>query len=513
MNNLDKRVEHMFTLRKPWEPLWKVVYDYMAPERSFFYRQAHEQSRDSTGEHVFDSTAIDSAERLVNLIMSGLIPPWSPWFRLAPGRTIVDADRREELRPFLEYAEKLMHTVLAESNFYQEMQPVLLDRTIGGTGNLQLLFGEEVKFRSIPLAETALEEDNHGEISANARKITLSYRDIMRSWGDKVPSDWQQANENDSETPKHEVLYITAKDADGQWQYLVRLKEPKVALEERTQKYPAMLASRWTRLPGTPYGRGPGMRALADTRALNKIKELSLQNAAKAVSGIYTVVDDGVVNPWVLSLDPGAMIPVASNSPNERSIDLLPQATSFDIAQWSFDELRSSIRSVFLADQFGPLDRTPRSATEVAERTRIVAQELGSTIARLQYELLMPTLKAVYSYLADQDLLPSELTIDGNTINVEFVSQLAQAQWANEKQNIIQFMDIMTQFGEVDPKAGLLVDIHKAGRKVAEIDGIPTEILRSSAEIEELMQQAAQVQQEMQSEGLTGPEGGMGTEA
>jgi hypothetical protein len=225
---------------------------------------------------------------------------------------------------------------------------------------------------------------------------------------------------------------------------------------------------------------------------LNKIKELSLQNAAKAVTGIYTAVDDGVLNPYVLSLDPGAIIPVASNSPNERSLDVLPRSADFDVAMWSIDELRNSIRSIFISDQFGPLDRTPRSATEVAERTRIVAQELGATIARLQYELLIPVLRSVFKWLADRDMLPPELNIDGTNINVEFISQLAQAQWAQQEQNIVQFMSIMTEFGQIDPKAGLLVDIHAAGRKVAEIKGIPTEILRTSEQIEMLMQEAAQ---------------------
>jgi hypothetical protein len=496
---LNKRIDKMFENRKTWESLWQIAYEYMAPERAFFHQAAHEKIHGNTGEHIFDSTAIDSAERLVNLIVSGLIPPWSPWFRLVPGRTIVNPEQKELLRPLLEYAENMIHSVLAESNFYQEMQPMLLDRVIGGTGALLFLPGEDgVAFRALPLAEIALEEDNSGEVSAVARKYYLSLRDIMRSWD--VPEDFRLANERNPEEPRHEVQAIAARDATGMWQYLVRLKQPLHVLETRITPYPPILATRWTRLPGTPYGRGPGLRALADVRALNKIKELSLQNAAKAVTGIYTAVDDGVLNPYVLSLDPGAIIPVASNSPNERSIDVLPRSADFDVAMWSIDELRNSIRAMFMSDQFGPLERTPRSATEVAERTRIVAQELGATIARLQYELLVPVLRSVFKWLADRDMLPPELNIDGTNINVEFISQLAQAQWAQQEQNIVQFMSIMTEFGQVDPKAGLLVDIHAAGRKVAEIKGIPTEILRSSEQIEMLMQEAAQNMEAMNDE-------------
>lgn len=491
MDKIFRRAEKLFESRRQWEALWQMAYEYMAPERAFFHLPAHDKSRGDTGEFVFDSTAIDAAERLVNLVLSGLIPPWMPWFRIVPGRAIVNPDQKTALAPLLAYAEKLMQSLLLESNFYQEMQPMLLDRVVGGTGAIALNFGDSaISFKSIPLAEIALEEDNSGEISAVVRKYYLSFRDMDKLW--KLPEEFRLQHEQNLDEVKHEIYTLVFREPTGMWESYTFLKQQKIILDHMLTTHPPLLATRWTRLPGTPYGRGPGLRALADVRALNKLKELSLLNAAKAVSGIYTAVDDGVLNPYTLSLDPGAIIPVASNSPNERSLDVLPSATDFNIAMWSFEELKSSIKMMFMADQFGPLEKTPRSATEVLERTRIVAQELGATIARLQYEILMPILRAVFNWLGEKDMLPPELSIDGANINVDFVSALAQAQWAQQEQNILQFMTNMVQFGQVDPKAGLLIDIHAAGRKLAEIKGIPLEILRTPEEIEQLIQEAAQ---------------------
>jgi len=49
-------------------------------------------------------------------------------------------------------------------------------------------------------------------------------------------------------------------------------------------------------------------------------------------------------------------------------------------------------------------------------------------------------------------------------------------------------------FGQVDPKAGLIIDVHKALGKLAEIKHISPQVLRTQQEITELQQQAAQVQ-------------------
>lgn len=502
---LEKRIETMFNNRKTWESLWQTVYEYIAPERALFTQGGQAKDPSSIAEHVYDSTAIDATERLTNLVISGLTPPWKKWFRLVPGPNIND-DEAEQIRPMLDYVEDMVHNELRKSNFYQEMQPLITDRIVGGTGIISFWPpagpGDGFQFKAIPLAECALEEDNQGNISAVARKVYMSFRDIMRSWPDGPSQIWREQNENAPDDPKHEVQMICAKDAAGQWQYVIRLAQDKQILKQDVKNYPVLYATRWSKIPGSPYGRGPGLRALADVRSLNKLKQLSLENAALAVSGVYTVVDDGVINPWTISITPGAMIPVFSNAPNERSIAPLESASNFDVSQWSMEYLRSSIQQIFLADQFGPLEKTPKSATEIRERTRIIAQELGATISRLQYEILTPIIQAIMQEMGNQDKIPPEIQIDGENINAEFVSRLAQAQWAEEEQNLVEYSQIVAEFGQIDPQAGLVLDIHSALREVGHLKGIPAKHFRTQQEIEQKMQQAAQAQQEMQAEGM-----------
>jgi hypothetical protein len=510
---LKKRAEQLFKDRQIFETLWETAYDYIAPERAVFFRQQN-RSPQEVGDEVFDSTAIDQAERLVNLIISGLTPPWQRWFRLIPGADLRDPQLREQIAPQLEDVEYRMLTMLSRSNFYQELQPVLLDRIVGGTGTLCVrpdMDRRRLRFKAPPLSEIAVEEDNAGEIVSLARRYKLSFRQIMRGYGQQVPQEWVNQHQHDEDNCKHQVYEWNSQDVLGDWLYVVFLSDGGHELVRRTDPQPYIFSTRWSKVPGSAYGRGPGLRALADVRALNKIKELALKNAAKSVAGIYTVTDDGVINPYTLSMEPGTFIPVAENDIQRPAIAPLPESGNFDVAMFQMDELRNSIKSIFMADQFQPLGRTPMSATEVMERTRVIAQDMGATIARLQFELLLPVLRATYYWMAQMGELPEELSIDGNVLDVDFVSQLAQAQWAQDEQNIVEFLSIATQFGDIDPKAGLVIDAHKALRKVGQIKGLPSEIMRTEQEIEELMQQAAEAQAGQEEQGgMAGDEAGLG---
>lgn len=505
---LTRRLDRIFENRRDWESLWQTAYEHMAPERAVFTQGGANRPAGSVGEYIYDSTAIDAAERLTNLVLSGLTPPWRKWFRFKPGAMVRDQEDRQKMQEPLQLAEDVVYEELRRSNLYQELQPMLLDRIVGGTGAMAMNLDEgRLRFKAVPLAEVALEEDDAGEVSAAARRVDMTARNILRAWGDQVPEKWREDNEERADERHHTVEVINARDVDGSWQYLVRLKKEGTVLETSVDAYPRLLVTRWTKLPGTPYGRGPGLRALPHVRALNKIKELSLKNAALAVSGVYTVVDDGVVNPWTLSLDPGDFIPVASNAPNERTIAPLESSANFDVAMWSFDELRSSIQQIFLADQFGPLDKTPRSATEVSERTNILAQELGSTISRLQFELLIPLLRSVVTTLQDDGRLPEDLELDGDRVKLEFSSRLSQAQLAEEEQDLMEFTQVVSQLGQLDPRAGMTVDIQAAVRKLSALKGIDPSLLRDDQEIERLMQQAAQAQAMSEQQGQEMPSG------
>lgn len=500
-----KRARKAFEDRGAWESLWDTAYRYIAPERATIFRD--KQTPNEIGAEVFDSEPIDGAERLVNLIASGLIPPWQRWMRLEPGSAI-QGEEREAVRAALKPIEDALFDTLPDTGFYDEMQPMLLDRVVGGTGAIvDMSTRDQIAFRCAPLSGIALEQNYMGRISGAFYKTKWSLDDLERRFGeDRIPTNLRVADQHGRYEPRHEVYFCSTLEPDGLWEnkYIMGENNGHELESPSITRHPRILTSRWSRIPGTPYGRGPGLRVISDVRALNKLKELTLKNAAKAVAGVYTAVSDGVFNPWTVTFEPGSVIPVTSNDPNNPTIAELPNTARFDISQFSMGELRQAIGRTFMADQFGSLERTPRSAQEIMERSRILAHDLGSTIARLQHDVILPVVQVIIERLQERGEIDPDFELDGTLAQPRFVSQLAQAQQAADEQNLVEYATIVTQFGEVDPKAGLVLDVHKALRRLGEYKAIHPEDMRSDAEIEELMEQAAQAQAESEEQAQGG---------
>jgi len=494
--DIISEVQAMFDERVEYEALWETAYKFIAPERALIYTRK-KRTPSEIQDEVFDSTAIDAAERLNNLLLSGLTPPWQKWMRIVPGVAVADDAQREQVRPALMQIENLMFSLLSRSNFYQEIQPSVLDRIVGGTHALMMvpdLQERRLRFKSIPLGELAIREDDSGQIVSIARKFRLSIKQMVMKYGNRVPKELRDVEEKKQNAVDQNIIAFNDLTSSGLWKYTVIHVGKRAVLEEETKVHQRIFVSRWSKVPGSVYGRGPGLRALSDVRALNKVKELQLKNAAKAVAGVYTVVDDGVINPYTLTFEPGTFLPVGSNDRQNPTIQELPASGDFNVSLFTIEELSQSIQRTFMADNFGPIDQTPMTATEVSQRTRIIAQDMGSTIARLQFEMILPIVRAVYAAMSEMEMVPPELQLDGETLDVEFVSQLAQAQQAEDEQNLMEYTQIATQFGEIDPKAGLIIDVHKALRKLAEIKHISPQVIRTEAQIEEIMQQAGEVQ-------------------
>ncbi len=116
-------------------------------------------------------------------------------------------------------------------------------------------------------------------------------------------------------------------------------------------------------------------------------------------TGIYQMEDDGVINPDTINLVPGTIIPKAMGS---AGLQPIPSASRFDVAQLNLDRAQNNIKRALYNDMLGNPDRTPASATEVAERMADLSRRIGSAFGRLQAELVQPVLQRVIYILKKQ---------------------------------------------------------------------------------------------------------------
>ena len=256
---------------------------------------------------------------------------------------------------------------------------------------------------------------------------------------------------------------------------------------------------RWSKCAGEKYGRGPLMNALSAIKTTNLTVQLILENAQMSISGIYQMEDDGVINPDTIQLVPGSIIPKAMGSQGLQPINA---AGRFDVAQLILGDMRMNIKRALYNDMLGDPDKTPATATEIAERMADLSRRIGSAFGRLQVELVQPVLQRVIYILKKQGRIEVP-TVNGREVKIRSVSPLAQAQSNEDIASVGRFLQLVG--GTFGPEMlNMLIDSEEVSIHLAKKFGVPQSLIRSKEERRQII--ALMQQQQQQGEQL-GPQG------
>jgi hypothetical protein len=212
------------------------------------------------------------------------------------------------------------------------------------------------------------------------------------------------------------------------------------------------------------------------------------------VAGVYTAADDGVLNPATVKIVPGAIIPVARNGgPQGASLQPLTRAGDFNVSQLVINDLTSSIKRILLDESLPPDNMSARSATEIVERMKELAQNLGSAFGRLINETMIPLMTKILEVLDERGLIDLPLRVNGLEVKVTPVAPLAQAQNMEEVNAIVQYMQLAAGMG---PDGQLALKMDRVVDYIADKLGVPYTVRNTAAERAVLMEEAQARQQE-----------------
>ena len=313
---------------------------------------------------------------------------------------------------------------------------------------------------------------------------------------------------DDKPTEEVDLIEATVYDYErGDYCYHVIHPKSKTELVYRRVKTSPWVVSRYMKVAGEIYGRGPVLTALPDIKTLNKTLELLLKNASLAITGVYTAADDGVLNPATVRIVPGAIIPVARNGGSQgEALKPLPRAGDFNVSQIIINDLRANIKRTLLDESLPPDNMSARSATEVVERMKELAQNLGSAFGRLINETMIPIVSKMLEVMDQGGLIDLPLRVNGLEVKVSPVSPLAMAQNMDEINNIMQFMQIAQSMG---PEGQMAIKVGATVDYIADKLGVPALVRNSPQEREQIAQQAMQMAQQAQQaqQGQAAPQG------
>jgi hypothetical protein len=479
-----------------FQQLYQDAYEFALPQRQLYGVWEGGATGSKKMQRVFDSTAINSTQRFANRLQSVVFPPQRKWAKLEAGSDI-PMERRQQAQAVLEVYQDKMFTMLNQSNFDIAMGEFLLDLAVG-TACMMVQPGDDVQplnFIPVPLFLVSYEEGANGQVDNVYRRMRMKGESIQRQWPDaEIPDDMARRIEN-KPTDDIELLEATIYDHKrGDYCYHVIDKVSKAELVYRRRKMSPWVISRYMKVAGEIYGRGPLMTALPDIKTLNKTIELLLKNASLAVAGVYTAADDGVLNPNTVKIVPGAIIPVARNGGSQGPALLpLPRSGDFNVSQLVINDLRSNVKRILLDESLPPDNMSARSATEIVERMKELAQNLGSAFGRLINETMIPVTAKILEVMDERGLIDMPLRVNGLEVKVTPVAPLAMAQNMEEVNAIMQYMQISQTLGtdgQLAIKTDMLVDY------LADKLGVPAAVRNTAAERAVLMEEMKNQQQQ-----------------
>jgi len=490
-----KRQELAQKKKDEFQQLYQDAYEFALPQRQLYGIWEGGATGTKKMQRVFDSTAINSTQRFANRLQSVVFPPQRKWARLEPG-TAIPEDRKDQAQQILDVYGERMFAVLRQSNFDIAIGEFLLDLAVG-TACMMVQPGDDtspINFVPVPLFLVSYEEGANGQVDNVYRRMRMKAESISRQWPDaKIPDEMQRRIEN-KPTDDIELIEATVYDYKrGDYCYHVIDKTSKAEIVYRRRKTSPWVISRYMKVAGEIYGRGPLVTALPDIKTLNKTKELLLKNASLAVAGPYTAADDGVLNPNTVKIVPGAIIPVARNGgPQGPSLQPLPRSGDFNVSQLVINDMTQSIKRILLDESLPPDNMSARSATEIVERMKELAQNLGSAFGRLINETMIPLTSKILEVMDERGLIDLPLRVNGLEVKVTPVAPLAQAQAMEEVSAVLQYAQLMQGFGTdgaVAIKTDMVVDY--IGDKL----GVPA-VLRNTAAERAVLMEEMQAQQQ-----------------
>lgn len=497
--------EKAWTEKDQTMELLQECYDYALPDRNpYTYNgtgrpqgQAGTKGKDKTSRKVFDSTLMTDAVKLANRIQIELFPIGTQWASLVPGAFVGDADKNRATAE-LHNIQEVIFATIGLSNFDLAIAEFLLELVVAGTACMLVQRGDDadpVIFQTVPQSFVAFREGAFGRTDLISRRHKMRLSLIKAHWDDAKLDGLGHMRSQEDDDPEVDLIDVCYFEREDQaWFYDVLVLGAKSSdnhsrIVERKYNTCPWVIARWSKAAGEAQGRSLVMSALPDARVLSAVKSYLLKQAALAISGVFLVRNDGMINANNIRIFPGATIPVkTTGGPAGASVAPLQVGGQTDLAQLVMEDLINSIHKIMLNTGIPDIQDGTRSATEWIARQKDLQQDLGAPFSRVLKEGIVPMLEAVIQVLGQMQVIPlpanGKLKLNNGQIAVKFTSPLVQGQNTREIEAVMQAFSLTHQTaGQIAPEAvALSFKVEEFGAWFGEKTGMVPKLIRSPTE-------------------------------
>lgn len=498
VNRFTKRWSQLKTERTEWENHWELIAKYLVPRKGFVTTPNRKGSK--RHQSVINQTPTHYLDVLASTFHSQVTNPSQQWSNLSirppmdKKKEYQDYDFKKdgEAKRWIEQTETALHTVLANSNFNQEIGEGYVDFIAFGTFGFYTdeCDDDVVYFRTYNVKDFYIDEDVKGRPSAVYMKYEMTPSHLIEKFGEDVPENIKKEYQEGKDT-KHEVLHITykkdkhfattklSKDKPvGSLWILLGTKE--LLKESGFDDFPWAIP-RYSKNAGEKYGRGAGTNALKNIIHLNNMEETSLKAAQVSTLPPLIMRTKSFAKPFDRS--PSAVNYINNMNDAPKALET---AGSIQITEQKIEDKKQEIAQAFMYDIIMMQKQAQMTATEAMisqeERNRI----LVSVLDRLKNELLRPVINRVLGIMSKKGLLPPVPEhLKDMELDIEFTSPLENTLHAQSAVGIMRWLQEwmpMAQHPEV-AKVIDIMDFDQAARYTAKAYNVPDSVLKIESKV------------------------------
>jgi len=498
--------------RASWWSHYQEITAYYLPRNGRYFVQDRDRGQ-RRHNAIYDSTGTRALRTLAAGLMSGLTSPARPWFRLATHDP--DLMRSANVKIWLNDVTSVMLAIFQKSNTYRALHGMYEE--LGAFGTAASIVVDDYKnvihHHTLTTGEYCIATDYNGNVTTLYREFQKTVSEIVREFG----------RTNCSNT----IVNLFDRGQLDNWITLVHAIEPRIERDQNKrdaknmawasktfelggnedqflresgyESFPA-LCPRWQVAGGDIYGNSPGMEALGDVKQLQH-EQLRKGQAIDYMTKPPLQVPTSMKNRDVETL-PGGISFVDSASPSGGIKTAFEVNLPLNNLLEDINDVRGRINSAFYADVFRMMSDSTDSrmtATEVAERHEEKMILLGPVLERLQNELLDPLIEMTFTRMLKAGIVPPPpQELQGQELNVELVSMLAQAQRAIATNGTDRFVGNLSAIAQIKPEVLDKFDADKWVDTYSDMLGVDPELIVSDDKVAQIRQARAQQQQAAQ---------------
>lgn len=497
--------------RSSWMSHWKDISEVLLPRAGRFLPTENNRGGKAAFRKILDSTGTRALRTLSGGMMSGMTSPARPWFRLTTFNP--ELDESYEVKVWMSQVTSLMQMVFYKSNTYRALQMAYEELGAFGTSATLIYddFDRVIHCHPLTIGEFAIATDSRGRVNTVYREFRMTVTMLVQEFGlenvsrtvrdlyDRGQMDeWVEVINAIEPRTERDPRKTDAKNMPYLSVYFEKSGDKgKVLRETGFTEFPAMCA-RWSVTGGDIYGTSPGMEALGD---LCQLQQMQFRKSQAIDYKVHppVLIPSEMKNMGTQFL-PGGVIPYsnAQQAQQIRSaymVDLDLNSLLVDI-----QDVRQRINEAFYRDIFmlmvNSTDKT-MTATEVTERHEEKMLLMGPVLERLNAEMLDPLINIVFNKLVQADLLPPlPEDLQGQQLNVEFISILAQAQKAISTNSVDRMFSVLGNLAGMKPDIVDNVDLDFWPQWYADALGVDPRFIVSGKKVAVIREQRAQAEQQ-----------------